>query len=136
MVSAQVFKSLLISIYHPLSRWRKKSVENDIGRFSFLLGISYGFLITTQASRHKARKHKLRRCRFGTVISATYNYRRVCLSSKEERGKKKRIIDYSQHTIPNMHDAVRAEDAVSRRFFENLPAYLRYGSYNTKLNDF
>jgi len=35
----------------------------------------YGFRITSQASRHKTRKHKLRCCRFRAIISAMFNYR-------------------------------------------------------------
>ena len=39
--------------------------------------------IMSQASRHKTRKHKLRRCRFRVTKSAMFNYRNVCMSSKE-----------------------------------------------------
>ena len=54
-----------------------KSINNllDLNQFSLLLGLLYGFRITSQASRHKARKHKLRRCRFRAIIFAMFNYR-------------------------------------------------------------
>jgi len=47
---------------------------------------------TFNSPRHKARKHKLRRCRFRAVISAMFNYR-CCLSIKQvrKRGKYKMV---------------------------------------------
>ena len=39
-----------------------------------LIQFFYFRLLTSQASRHKSRKHKLRRCRFRAIISAKFNY--------------------------------------------------------------
>jgi hypothetical protein len=66
----------------PLAEIRKLFLVN-LGRLPFLAGILHGFRITSQASCHKARKHKLQRCRFRAAISAMFNYRCVCLSNKE-----------------------------------------------------
>ena len=57
----------------------------------------YGFRITSQASRHKTRNHKLRRCRFRAIISTIFNYRccpPIEQGRKKRKGKNKMIIDY------------------------------------------
>ncbi len=71
----------------PLPEAHKKSFGNNLGHFSFLLGVLYGFRTTSQASRYKARKHKLRRCRFRAVISAMFNYR-CCFAVGQEKTEK------------------------------------------------
>ena len=50
----------------------------------------YCFRITSQASRHKSRNHKLRRCRFKAVKPANFHYR-SCLHTIKEKRQKTRI---------------------------------------------
>ncbi len=65
----------------------KSPFWKHLRRSSFLSSVLYGFRITSQASRHKARKRKLRCCRFRSVPSTMVNYGCVCLLSKEKREK-------------------------------------------------
>ena len=48
----------------------------------------------TQASRHKSRKHKLRRCRFKVVLLAKYNHRCRLRVEQEKKGKLRLFIGY------------------------------------------
>jgi hypothetical protein len=69
---------------------KKKLTYSKIALFKhlcYLIHFFLLFLLTSQVYRHKARKHKLRRCRFKAAISAMFNYSAVFLSSKEKRGK-------------------------------------------------
>jgi hypothetical protein len=50
----------------------------------FVCSASNGFRVTSQAYRHKARKHKLRRYRFRVIISTMFNYR-CCLPFEQGR---------------------------------------------------
>ena len=51
----------------------------------------------TQTSRHKARKHKLRRRRFGAITSSMFNYR--CYLPVEQGKKDENLSELAKWVI-------------------------------------
>ena len=86
---------------------------------------------TYQASRHKAREHKLRRCRFRTVLSAMLNCRCVSLLSKEERGKMKIIfcvrLPVSEDAVSEQNDQLLLQFLPILYSFADRPVYFING---------
>jgi len=60
----------------PLPKVHKESLGNDLGQFSFLLGLLYGFRITSQASRRSEGVYQAANTLSASIQDVSLNHRR------------------------------------------------------------